>query len=181
MNKLITLVSVIGSVASVLGLYLQYHGPDPEQAKQAWSIAYGITGVLTMYVLFVPGNRLEENVESKITDDVRTYQDPTSPDGTLCVQEGELTIKSYGPLSVKFTSPFQAPPEVEIVNDGGEASELVPAVSEVTRFQFVVTRRQCNVYRATGLPFPDKFKWVATGTIMQKSNAAPHDKVTGSA
>lgn len=176
MNKLITILSIIGSIASALGLYLQHYGP--EQAKLAWSLAYWITFALTIYVLFVPGNKLETNVESKVSDSVKRYADPTAPGNAICVQHGELTISSSGPLSVKFDVPFTSPPEVEIVNEEGIEGHYVPAVSEVTRFQFVVTRRGCRFYSGSNDRYPDKFKWIATGSVMQEIKHAPKDAIT---
>ena len=148
-----------------------FKGTSSASAKFSLAVAFALSFLLAGYVLLVPANLLVGNVKLRIYN----LKKSTFANGILVAQEGEETIYGPGPLSVRFPVPFKEPPEVELINFLGDPEDIFPRVVKTTRFQFIVEREQFRVYSEDESEYyPDKFKWIATGAIMEEISRGRH-------
>lgn len=167
MARFITLLSMLGSVASILGIIISFKGIESPITAQWTRIAFFVSLGLAGYVLFVPGNAQVRNVESKY----KTYKMTAPAEDLVFIQDG--SFKMTGPQShtVRFQTPFIDPPQIEIIAKDGSYGDSVPRVSNITQFQFTASRTTGMVYEGTKKFHPDGFDWIAHGQIMTVSEA----------
>jgi len=130
MTKSITIFSIISNSASIAGLYFAI--TDKNQFSYYYVfyiILFVLTFGLSFYVLFIPNNKVIQNVRNKI----RKYS-PIVGEDDLVDQRGEFVIKEMGPVTIEFDIPFTEPPKVEIINTNSY-TEDIPSVDEITRYK----------------------------------------------
>ena len=159
MFKLLTVFNVLAGGASIAGLFLAVR---PGDIGYGLVSIFAVTLVLTLYVLLVPGNRLERNVRSK----VESYE-PIGDSGNLVIQRGEVVIETAGGSpAVEFHEPFAEPPKVELIFVEGFVEGYNAPNSEIVR----VTEHQFVFGRSPDI-WPRKkarFTWVARGIPLKK-------------
>src|SRR4051812_45008211 len=114
MIKLLTIFNIIAGTSSILGVVAVYV-VTPTALPYAFTLPlYIVTLIFSVYVLFVPGSKPEQNVRSKL----QRYINPEDADPTkdLSIQRGEFTVTGFNPVSAEFDGAFKPPPAVEIVN-----------------------------------------------------------------
>ena len=114
-GKSLAIFNVVAGGASIAGFVLTATTNLPH-AHLVLEIVFGISLLLSLYVLLVPETPLEKNVRSKI----ERYSLPVqgSKPETVEIQRGDFSIIGFGPVSVEFESSFSTAPDVEIINLG---------------------------------------------------------------
>jgi len=159
MAKFLTIFNLFAGAASICGLYVTMY---QENYKLPLTIIFGITFIVSLYVLFTPGSRIEENVRAKITHYVPPKQMDASSE--LVIQRGEFAIRGVQPIAVEFYEPFAEEPQVEVINDRGY-TEKPPIVVSTTGHQVVFERKTISVPLEKQI-----FKWVARGVPLKRKS-----------
>ncbi|MBD3341541.1 MAG: hypothetical protein GF353_20725 [Candidatus Lokiarchaeota archaeon] len=158
MTTFLTIFNLFSGTASIVGFAYVFTKKNKERFIKICKIAFVITTILSIYVLFVPGNYFKNNVNSKIH-----YYSLKQANDTL-IQEGSFSFSGFGPYAIKFHKPFAEKPEVEIINVNGYSHE--PSVSQITEHKVVFKR-----YSSGPSLIPDSFQkyiWVAKGKPYSK-------------
>lgn len=157
MAKFITVISVISSVASILG-FVYIYLPKKSQRKKFNKIVFttfSVTLLFSIYLLFGPTTFLEKNIESKIT-----YYVEDKNEENILIEEGEFIYTGMGEQSITYYIPYKNTPSVEIINMNGYNG--APTINKVTENQFIVSRNfttgQSN----------EKYKWIARGKPLKE-------------
>lgn len=154
MARLLAIFNVIAGGASIAGLYVTLFTNYDSGVLIA---LFALTAVFCAYVLFVPGNRVERNVASKL----KHYRYPKSGD-TVSIQQGEFTIEQNNLLPIPFPHPFAAPPAVELIKlDGHRAAAVSVATVTPHKFEIESASQILSYYRP-------KYRWIAKGTILNE-------------
>lgn len=162
MESVISVLSIISCAASLGGLIIQFFGKKGKIRIILILIFIAAVG-FSFYVLFIPGNRVMENVESKIRYYSKTHKDD------VLVQESSFSFSGKGPYSIQFDEPYlEKPDKLYILNPHGYDELEVPKVSKVTNHYFEVERRGSSGTTITPR-FLQKFKWLAEGRPLTKS------------
>jgi hypothetical protein len=153
MSKIFALFNIFAGCASLLGLIITIHNSYLDILKPP---LYVLTAVLSFYVLFVPNNRVQKNVDDKL----RVYRHPERTEEKLYVQKGVFEIDGGQTMSVEFPLPFANPPKVHIISNQN-AKAYPPIIEEVTRYDV-------SFYCDSGLAtIKQRFTWVAEGKLLQ--------------
>ena len=157
MAKLLAVFNLIASAVSIIGFafFLQM-----ERTHPVVIVTFVVTVLLTVYVLFVPGNPIERNVAAKL--EVFRAGDGGSE---LLVQRGTFDIQGVGPATVEFYQPFADEPKVEVLHYK-PSNEGRPYVSKVTNVHVEFSRM------SYGGGTPNRFSWVARGKPMYAKTSA---------
>ncbi|MCX6830139.1 MAG: hypothetical protein NT002_12815 [candidate division Zixibacteria bacterium] len=154
MTKFITIFSLFAGAASMGGLYVTLKGP-----QDFWIMIFlfGISLAVSIYVLFVPNTKFEQNVASKI----RKYRYPGISFGEqeVGIQKGDFSILQNGPAVVEFEVPFAEVPSFEIINFKGNGDPQ-PVVECLTPHQAVIRRNRSGSYVRS------EYRWVARGLTL---------------
>lgn len=148
MAKFMTIFNLMAGAASIAGLVLALR---IENVGIMMVIVFVIALLLSIYVLLVPGNPLERNVNAKL----EVFLDGQSG-GEMMVQRGTFDIKGTGPATVPFYQPFAEPPKIEVLH-AGRGSGTRPSVSAVSNVHAEFSRI------SYGTDTPNKFAWIARG------------------
>jgi hypothetical protein len=154
MVKFLAILNLAAGGASIAGLYLALH---LGHGSFALSVIFAVALVGAAYVLFVPGNKLERNLRSK----VENYESRGHP-GRLVIQRGEVEIDTSGDQAIEFHEPFAERPNVELIFKSGSRA-VEPKV-------WVVTEHQAT-FRPKAISWPAQralFTWVARGNPLPK-------------
>ena len=155
MESVIAIISVISGSASVGGLICEFYGKT-DRVKSYLKVMFGAVFLFSLYILFIPGNTVIDNVSDKI----RYYSKEVSDD-TL-IQEGTFSYSGRGPFSIKFNEPYKERPKVLIINENGYEELEIPIVEMISNHYFDVKR-----YGSAGMEFTPRFlqtyRWVAEG------------------
>jgi len=153
MAKFLAVFNVVAGGASVIGLYVTLLTP---YNSTVLAVLFALTLALCVYVLFVPGNRLESNVESHM----RTFREPGTGN-VVAVQRGEFKTKGRDIFPVEFPQPFTEPPTVELVKLGGH-EDVRLRVRRVTELMFEVENPTMVLSH-----YESKYRWLAKGSVLQ--------------
>lgn len=121
-SRLLTVLNLASSLASILGmLYLLQ--ASARSAFDTWFVIVGISGLavtlaVSIFVLLVPGTRLEQNVRDKLLKPPAgggffTMSEKQQARPVILIQRGEVTIRNEQQLSVEFEHPYKDPPVFE--------------------------------------------------------------------
>ncbi|HCE5295656.1 TPA: hypothetical protein NG614_000055 [Vibrio parahaemolyticus] len=153
MATFLAVFSIISGTASVLGLYHVFKGENQIKFKRVTIGSFVFAILVSLYIIFVPGNYFENSVKSKIQHYSKSSSD------SIMVQKGEFSYGGTKPYAIMFPEPFSQPPTVEIINVNGYDDQ--PYVSETTEFQVIVDRSRIS---AGFIPQSMRtFIWVAKG------------------
>jgi hypothetical protein len=161
MLSALTILTIFGSVASLLGFAFLFFGKMTVRYKWICGISFGLATIWSAYVLLMPGSKTEINVASNI--EYYRFPNIEKKSETLLIQRGKFSLFSFNPVSVEFLLPFRDSPEVEVVNFEGYDSSMVPHIQKVTPHQFEI----CLSQTVPGLPPASvqgrEFRWIARG------------------
>ncbi|MEO0474834.1 MAG: hypothetical protein AAF085_02525 [Planctomycetota bacterium] len=149
MAKFLTVLNVVAGFASIVGLYIALD-KKAENIDGVVIAIFVVTVLIALYVLLIPNNPLQKNVEAKLS----IYECPNK--GKIMIQTGNSQIIGGGPVTVEFDPPFADAPDVVPINAGNESMRL-PDVENITYSSAMFTR---GAYRGTK---QESFKWIATG------------------
>jgi hypothetical protein len=156
MAKTLTIFNVIAGAASMAGLYVSFTSSPSTHSTYVLVAIFAVALFLSLYVLAVPGTRIERNVESKMM----RYILPARSD-EVGIQRGEFSILGAESTAVEF-EPFAELPDVEVI--AIESSRYdPPSPIRVTPHQ--------AVFRRTGDSYPahrETFKWQARGRPLRR-------------
>ena len=148
MVRFLTIFNLLAGAASIAGLSLALRMED---TSAIMVVTFTIALLLSVYVLLVPGNPLERNVNAKF----ELFRDGQTGDEVM-VQRGTFEIRGTGPATVQYYQPFAEPPKVEVLHVDRSSGKR-PSVSEVTSVHVEFSRM---VY---GSDTPNRFVWIARG------------------
>jgi hypothetical protein len=142
----------------MLGLY---YTAIKEPTPWVIQLFFVITIIFALYVLFVPGNRIEANVSAKL----QRFQ---SPDGIGSVTKlhDEFFVGGFQRKEIPFPQPFKEAPQVELIKLSGPGS-VAHSVSEITVHKFVVI---ASPHTLSGVDA--QYRWIATGTLLPRVKSA---------
>lgn len=152
-GKSLAVFNIIAGASSIAGLVVAWQAKLP-RANLILTVVFVFSLILSLYVLLVPGTKIEENVRSKI----ERYHHPNRPEA-IALQRGEIVLEGLEPKSVEFEIPFSTAPEIEFVNQPGNDVEAV-LVSK-TPYQFTA-RKASTSYSTHGLTY----RWIAHGELL---------------
>jgi hypothetical protein len=160
MESTILILSVLSCATSSGGFAVQYFGKT-DNIKKLIGMIFSVAALFSCYILFVPGNKIYENVESKIR-----YYSVTSKNDVL-IQEGNFSFSGSGPYTIQFNEPYLERPKVHILNPNNYDESEIPRMEKATNQFFEVKR-----YGSSGLEFVPTFlqeyKWIAQGKPLKK-------------
>ena len=162
MIRILTLISILGSLASIIGVVLVLPRrtlplPAPYHKFAIGSLA--VAGFLSLYVILVPYSVFEQNLHEKLS----YYDTLVERKGLVLIQRGEIRIHEGGPVEREFAVPFAEVPKVEVVNLSGVSENHIPSI-QATQHKVKFVR---SSYGGTLRIFGDRFRWIATGTPLE--------------
>ena len=163
MATFLAIFSILSGTASILGLIHVLNGESEIEFKKITIGAFVFAGIVSLYMLIIPGTYFENSVRSKL----QRYSKKGA--NSILIQQGEFSFSGIKTYAVKFPEPFSKAPEVEIINVNGY--HHAPEVEKVTQFQ-VVFRRRGDGPSLMPQSFQN-FIWIAKGDPLNKYNEAP--------
>ncbi|MCP3940109.1 MAG: hypothetical protein GY710_01320 [Desulfobacteraceae bacterium] len=163
MATFLAIFSVLSGTASILGLIHILKGEAQIEFKKITIGAFIITGILSLYILFIPGTYFENSVNSKIQ---RYSKEATN---SILIQQGDFSFGGMKSYAVKFPEPFNKAPKVEIINENGY--NYAPYVEKTTQFQVVFKRSSDDPSWIIPQSFQN-YIWIAKGEPLSQYSAA---------
>jgi len=162
MTRIISVFTIASGTASIIGLILQIYSEVKLVPTGVLTGIFVVGVILSIYVLFVPGSSIQENVRSKV-EYFRREQVDVEKVGDMLVQRGTITLSGFNSRGIEFPVPFKNKPSVELLDPAG-SDEMVEVVT-VTPHHFVVRRPGGRVFgRFT-------YRWIARGEPLQPIKA----------
>lgn len=159
MATFLSIFSIISGTASILGFIHILKVNKPIEFKKLSIIAFILAGLVSIYILIIPGTYFENTVNSKIQRYSKKQGD------SILIQQGDFSFGGMRSYAIKFPEPFSKSPTVEIININGY--DHVPHVENVTPFQFVVNRSSSG---SSWIPQSfQNFIWIAKGDSLKKN------------
>lgn len=156
MAKLFALFNVLAGGASIAGLCLTLQFGYRNYGLLS---IFVLTALMSTYVLFVPANKIEQNVRSKI----ERYLSPDG--GALAIQRGEIELDMSSIKDVEFDLPFVSEPKVELIFKSG--SQRVLANIDTTATPHAAKFRPKQIISSSDRA---TFTWVARGRPLEKQS-----------
>lgn len=148
----LTFISILGSIASLVGLHYT------EVPTSGWTFTFAVTIVLTFWILF-SSTTIKLNVESKVGEIRRNFK---RKNGTVVQSQHGFVTFPNGRFISPFPQPFETVPNFKITALDGKTFIQVDSHDE---FSFTVS---ANNGRATNI----NARWIAFGEPLDEVTKA---------